>query len=145
MKITTALVPPGFVSSAKMHSLYLEKDIFYVICTGPGPASIIDYTQGLLQMRQAMDPLKNLAVTAVINRYVKSIGEVEAQITPENLPQWAAKKGGFSCPASAVTSFKVDDKGNYIKLEITAAEKKFKFDCSIVDREAIKEMASRFK
>lgn len=134
MRVDSALVPPGLISGAKMHTIIFENGNLYIIPTGSGPASILDYTKGLLHLRQNKDFLVNAAVTALINNYIKKIRETESKINSDTLEQWAVTKGAFKCSLEEIQNFRVTDKDTYVKIEVQASGKKMKFDGTILDK-----------
>jgi hypothetical protein len=135
-------VPPGLIAGAKMYSLFWQADTLYVICTGNGPASQLDYTKGLRQVRQSRDAIANLATTAVINGYIAKIQAVERTITEAELAAWAVRKGNLAVARADIRSLVAVDKTTYVKLTLVSAAKKISFDCSILDKDVIFELVA---
>ena len=114
----------------------------YVIVRGEGPASQVDYTQGLQKQRQARDMVVNAAETWVVNRYLRQILATEAQITWDNLDAWATRPGNVCFAAAEVQGFCAEDRETVVELRFKAGGKKFAFDGSILDVAAIWQLAA---
>lgn len=142
IRIDSCLVPPGWITAAKMHSLLYRGGKLYIIVTGDGPASQVDYTQRLREQRQARDMVVNAAETLVVNRYLRQIKATEAQISWDNLDAWATRPGNRCFAAAEVQGFCAEDRETVVELRFKAGGKKFAFDCSILDVAAIWQLAA---
>ncbi len=142
IRIDSCLVPPGWITTAKMHSLLYRGGKLYIIVTGDGPASQVDYTQRLREQRQARDMMVNAAETRVVNRYLRQIQATEAQISWDNLDAWATRPGNRCFAAAEVQGFCAEDRETVVELRFKAGGKGFAFDCSILDVAAIWQLAA---
>lgn len=142
IRIDSCLVRPGWITTAKMHSLFYRGGKLYIIVTGDGPASQVDYTQGLQKQRQANEFGVNAVENWVVNRYMQRIQATEAQITWDNLDTWATRPGNVCFAAAQVQGFCAEDRETVVELRFKAGRKKFAFDCSIIDVAAIWQLAA---
>lgn len=143
LRVDSCLVPPGLIASARMYSLVLEGESLYMIFTGPGPASQVDYSRALLQMRQDRDVLVNAAVKAVVNNYLKAIQATEAKINPSSLQELCQNKQSRILARSGISEVKLDDRKTYMKFSFKADGKKYSFDCSIITKEELQALAGQ--
>ena len=141
IRVDSCLIPPGMIASAKMYSLVLEGDTLYQLFTGPGPASIIDYSRGLLHLRQSKDMLTNAVTTAVVNHYIGPIQANEARINPQSLATMAQEKHSCVYDRSSIGDIVYKEQGAWIKFSFSAKGKKIKFDCSIIYKEELQALA----
>lgn len=139
MRIDSALIPPGFIAHAKMYSLILENQKLYILYTGSGPSSQKDYTRGLLQMRQRKDGLSNIAVSALIQKYIRTIQENEKRITESNLEALGKEDNSYIVELKDIKglSIKWTEVDVTLRIETLNPKKKFKFDCSLIYKDAI--------
>ncbi len=141
MRIDGALTPPGLIARAKMHTLICQDDRVYVLYTGPGPTRQIDYSRAMRGYRVHQGILENLAVSALLRRYIMTIKEAEAKIREDNLDELAAQKHSFAFPKAAITEVSVRVTPVDVRLTFRVDKRKFKFDCSLDDRAQVEDYA----
>lgn len=142
IRVDGCLVPPGFIASAKMYSLVLDGDTLYAIFTGPGPASIIDYSRAALDLRQRKGVLEDLAVSTLLKSYLTRIREGERRIDGGSLAELAAVAPGMAFPKAAVSECRLEVKDAYAKLSFKAEGKKRSFECVVFDLDSLKALAA---
>ena len=137
MRINSAMVRPGLIASAKMYSLITKDSKLYIIKTGPGLATQKLYSQGLLGLRTHQGTLENLAVGALIKNTLKKVAAGEARISDNNLDELAGEKDCHVFELSEISNVQLRETPQDIELKFTAAGKKFRFDCPLMDKNEV--------
>lgn len=133
MRIDGALTPPGFIAAGKMHTLVFKNDTLYVLYSGPGPASRADWSKVSEGKRVHRGKLENMAVSALLKKYLKRITAYEEQIDDENLEQLVKEKHCCKLPKAQISDLKLKRSPADIRLMFKGAGRKFKFDCGLED------------
>ena len=95
LRIDAALTPPGFIASAKMHTLIARDGFLYILYSGPGPASRADWSAVAACKRARRNALEDIAVKAVVKSYVPAVLAYEDRVSEENLEELVTAKNCF--------------------------------------------------
>lgn len=133
MRIDGALTPPGLIASAKMHTLIFKDDTLYILFSGPGPASRADWSRLLEGKRLHSGKLENLAVSALLKRYLVRVSAYEEQISDDNLEELATQKNCCKLTKDQISDIKLKQSAVDIRLTFTGNGRRFKFDCGSED------------
>lgn len=144
LRIDAALTPPGFIASAKMHTLIARNGFLYILCSGPGPASRADWSAVVEGRRARRNVLEDVAVKAVVKSYVPAVIAYEDHISEENLEELAIAKNCFKFSKAEISLTQVKPTAVDVRLSFKAAGKKFVFDCGLEDKERVLELAKLF-
>ena len=142
MRIDGALVPPGIIAGAKMYSIFVEQGNLYLIFTGAGPAAQKDYSKALKGYRLEKGALENLAVGALMKKYITTIKAAEAGINVDNLDEAAKGKNCQAIPLSQVSDAASKVTPVDIRLTFKGGGKKLKFDLSLDDKLLVDELVA---
>jgi hypothetical protein len=145
MRIDAALTPPGFIAHAKMHTLIFKNDNLYIIYTGAGPASRADYGKALNGYRLHRKSLENLAISALMKKYIKNITAFESKIADDTYEKFAEMKNSFKLSRDQISDVKTKEFHAVIQIKFSGGGKKFKFDCGIEDKEKVLKLAELIK
>jgi hypothetical protein len=142
LRIDAALTPPGFIAHAKMHTLVYRDGTLHVLYTGPGPRSRADWGKALGGGRLHRGMLENLAIGALMRKYMKTILPAEERITESNLEDLSREKNCFRLSKKEISDIDVKVTPVDIRLTFQGAGKKFKFDCGLEDKLALDELVA---
>ncbi len=144
MRIDSCLKPPGLISSAKMFTLIHKDTQIYLLYTGKAPAFQSDYSKALNGMRLRRSSLDNIAVSALLQKYVHSITAQEKMIDPLN-PLQFIHKNNLNFSMNSISDFDVFERISEIRVILKVNGKKIKLDCPISSKEDIRHLQNLYK
>ena len=144
LRIDAALTPPGFIASAKMHTLIARDGFLYVLYSGPGPASRADWSAVAECRRTRRNFLDDAAVKAVVKSYLPAISAYEDQISDQNLEELAKARNCCKLSKAVISGMIAKPTAVDVRLSFKAESKKYVFDCGLEDKDLVLELVALF-
>ncbi len=144
MRIDSCLQPAGLIAAAQMFTLVLKEDQVYLLHTGKGPAFQRDYSRALQGMQLRRGQLENMAVNALLQKYVTQITGKEKLIDALN-PHLYIEKKNITFSVQDISDFEIRERTSEIRMSFRISGKKVKFDCPITAKAKILELQKDIK